>query len=87
MANTTPNKETVRRICLLHGATICRLLINTDDDHVEVLTDISTNKLANFQKEVESWSGMKFRVFNTTSDIKKIQKIKLSGEIIFPIKL
>ena len=84
--STTPNKEIVRRICHLHGATKCYLFIDTTDDFVEVLTNISTDKIPSCITELEQWAGMKFRVFNFNEDNNIASKIMLKGEAILPIK-
>ncbi len=88
MAITTPNKEAVRRICLLSGGNFCYLLVNTHNDYAYVLSDIKQEETANCQKELESWCGMKFRVFttqNSTSDDTTIKTILNSGEKLWPI--
>ena len=86
MVSTTPNKEIVRRICHLHGATKCHLFIETGDEFVEILTNISTDKIPSCITELEQWAGMKFRVFNFKENNNKISKILLKGEAILPIK-
>ncbi len=87
MAKTTPNKEAVRRICLLSGGSFCYLLVDTGDEYVDVLSDLKQEALDNCQKELESWCGMKFRVFttqkNTTEDF-IVRNIKSHGEKLWP---
>lgn len=87
MASTTPNKEIIRRICHLHGASRCHLLVDTGDDFAEVLTNISTDKIPSCITELEQWAGMKFRVFNFKEENNKTFKILSEGEAILPIKL
>lgn len=89
MANTTPNKETVRRICLLSGASICYLLVDTGDEYAEVVTDIELPDLENCINELKSWCGMNFRLYTTkqATDYKnKIARIRACGEKILPIQ-
>jgi hypothetical protein len=87
VASTTPNKEIVRRICHLHGATKCILLVDTGDVFVEIMTNISTDKIASCTTELEQWAGMKFRVYNFSEDNNMTSKIVSQGESILPIKL
>jgi len=85
MANTTPNKEIIRRISLLHGASFCYIYINTGDEYVEALANIKTGKMKNYKQELEMWSGMKFRVYNMNSKQEQVNKIETKGEKILPI--
>lgn len=87
MAFTTPNKEIVRRICHLHGATECYLFIETGDIYADVLTNIPNEKLSDCLFELESWTGMKFRLFNFNENKKEINKLLYKSEKILPIKL
>lgn len=87
MVSTTPNKEIVRRICHLHGATKCILLVDTGDVFVEILTNISTDKISSCTNELEQWAGMKFRVYNFSKNKNTISKVLSKGESILPIKL
>ena len=86
MASTTPNKEIIRRICHLHGATKCHLLVDTGDFYVEVLTNITTDKIASCIIELEQWAGIKFRVYNFDITNKTTSNILSKGEAILPIK-
>jgi len=87
VVSTTPNKEIVRRICHLHGATKCILLVDTGDVFVEILTNISTDKISSCTNELEQWAGMKFRVYNFSKNKNTISKVLSKGESILPIKL
>ncbi len=87
MASTTPNKEIVRRICHLQGATECYLFVDTGDEAVEVLTNIADGAIENCLNELESWAGMKFRVSNFSKNKKEISLIQSKSEQILPIKL
>ena len=87
VASTTPNKEIVRRICHLHGATECYLFVETNDEAVDVLTNIADDVIQNCHCELESWTGMKFRVSNFSKNKKEIDLIQSKSEQILPIKL
>jgi len=50
MAKTTPNKESIRRICLLSGASFCYLLVDTDNDYVDVLSDLKQEEMENLER-------------------------------------
>jgi len=86
MANTTPNKETIRRICILHGCSYCFINVDTRTEHTDVLTDIIDKKMIACLKELEDWCGMKFKLYNEQSPAEKIKQISTSGEKILPIK-
>ncbi len=85
MASTVPNKEIIRRVCHLAGATECYLLVETDDEAVEVLTNITDDAIISCLSELESWSGMKFRLFTYSNDKDIIEKLITNGEKILPI--
>ena len=63
MSYTTPNIETVRRICLLHKVKLCYLNIETGAEFVELLVDLDSSKMELFNHELESWCGMKFKLY------------------------
>ncbi len=48
MNSITPNKETIRRICILNGATCCYISYARGNNFIEILTDIKEEKLNNF---------------------------------------
>jgi len=87
VASTTPNKEIVRRICRLYGATECYLFVKTDDETIEVLTNIPDKAIEDCLSELESWAGMRFRVTNFSKQKKEIALIQLKSEQILPIIL
>ena len=87
MANTIPNKETIRRICILHGCSYCFIHVNTGAEHTDILTDIIDKKKLACLKELEAWCGMKFKLYNELSPDETIKQISTSGEKILPIKL
>jgi len=88
MAITTPNKETVRRVCLLSGATCCYILVDTGDEYVDVLADIKKEEIKHCVKSLHDWGGMKFRLYSlldiSPDEIKLTNKIKSVGEKIYP---
>jgi len=87
MASTTPNKEIVRRICLLSGASQCYLLVSPGDEYVDVLADIKTNEIKNCISELESWCGMKFRLYSLYDETEYLKELKKQAEKILPITL
>ena len=87
MANTTPNKETIRRICILHGGSYCFLRVDTGAEYVDVLSDIIDERKQACLEELEAWCGMKFKLYNEQSLDEKIKQISTSGEKILPIKM
>lgn len=42
MVSTAANKETIRRISILNGATYCYILVDSKETHVHVLIDVDT---------------------------------------------
>jgi len=68
MTSTVPNKEIVRRVCHLAGATECYLSVKTNDETIGVLTNITDDAITNCLMELESWTGIKFRLHNYSSD-------------------
>ena len=87
MTSTAPNKEIVRRICHLAGATECYLHVKKKDNIVEVLTNITDEATTNCLTELESWAGMKFKLYNYSNNKIIINRIITYGEKILPIKL
>ena len=88
MAFTTPNKESIKRICILSGASLCYLRVNTGDEYAEVLTDIKEKELQNCLQSLKDWCGMKFRLYSvldsSPENIIQINKIKIEGEKLYP---
>jgi hypothetical protein len=87
MSKTTPNKETIRRICLLQGGTECYILVDNDSDYIDVFTNIQDQNIPACLVELVEWCGMKFCLLNENSEIGSINKIRTKGEKILPIKL
>lgn len=84
MINTTPNKEIVRRITMLHGATFCYMLVSKGSSHVEIHANVVTNKISSCETELKEWSGMNFKVYNDYSEEK--MRLKNKGIKILPIE-
>jgi len=87
MAHTTPNKETIRRLCLLHKVEFCYLLSEKSSEYVDILITLEDQYLEIFEQELESWCGMRFKLFNKKSNKKDIMRIKNKGDKIYPLKL
>jgi len=87
VASTTPNKEVVRRICHLHGATKCYLFVETNDKFVEVLTNITSESVESCQNELKSWAGMKFRLFTFNESKNMTDAFIAKSDQILPIIL
>ena len=87
MSHTTPNKEIIRRLCLLFRLDYCYLLTDTQTEYVDIFVNISNEKKNEFLEELESWSGMKFRVFNVDSNKNDIYLIQTKGEKIYPVSI
>ncbi len=85
MANTTPNLETIRRICLLKNIEYCYILIDTGDEFVYLMVDLEDKKIELFTQELESWCGMKFKVFNDERDKEISIRISSKGKKIYPL--
>ena len=85
MSNTTPNKETIRRFCLLFRVSYCYLLTDTKTEYANLFLDISNKKKDELLHELESWCGMKFKLLNLTSNEDEITQVKTRGERIYPL--
>jgi hypothetical protein len=85
MASTTPNKETIRRLCLLHKVSYCYILVDTGTAFVELLSDIKDSNKLLFKGELESWCGMSFQTYNLHSNCNNISRLKKEGEKIYPL--
>ncbi len=85
MANTTPYLETVRRVCLLNNVGVCYLLSDSNSEFVYLYFDLGTQQIRSFCLELESWCGMKFKIFNDDSNTETIKLIKTKGERIYPL--
>ncbi|MEE9326915.1 MAG: hypothetical protein V3U71_06420 [Cocleimonas sp.] len=87
MQNTIPNKETIRRICILNGATNCYLLASTEYTYTMVLMDIAEEKTNAVKIELKSWCGMEIRVFTYERETEGKKEILAKGEKILPINI
>ncbi len=79
MDSITPNKEIIRRICILNGGLTCYISHAKGEDFIEVLTDVNEDKLALFATELKEWSGVNYKIYNLnktaeTSLLKRINK-------------
>ncbi len=84
---TIPNKESVRRISVLHHASYCYLLVIPDDPQVYIHANIDEKYLDDYRQELADWCGMKFQVQNESGDKEIIKNIKQNGEKILPIRI
>jgi len=84
---TTPNKEIVRRICILHGATYCYMLVIPEKDVVRILVDSDFKDISGIVDELRAWCGIRFEVINYNTDELKSNDLKKRGEKILPISL
>ncbi len=71
MTLITPNREIIRRICILNGGSICYISYSTENNFIEVLTDIKTSNLSNFEKELKEWTGINYKVYSTKNSTKE----------------
>ena len=86
MASTVPNKEIVRRVCRLFGATDCYLRIQNNSDTIKILTNITDDNLLVCETELESWAGMVFKVSNFNINTTELNEFISCSEKILPIK-
>lgn len=89
MAKTIPNKESVRRLCLLSGGSFCYILFTAEDDGIAVLSDIQADKIAHCEEELQNWCGMKFRVYSTlleSTSAALINDFQNQGEKLWPVE-
>ncbi len=64
MNSITPNKEIIRRICILNGGTTCYIGHKKGEQYLEVLSDIKEENLERFAKELSEWSGVSYKVYS-----------------------
>jgi len=85
MDSITPNKEIIRRICILNGGTNCYISHTTGDNFIEVLADIEQDRLIHFATELKEWSGVNYKTYsiNNTPEEQNFQHI---NEQILPIR-
>jgi hypothetical protein len=60
----TPNKEIIRRICILNGGTCCYISHTRGHAYIEVLVDIEDKKLNQFSQQLTEWTGIDYKVYN-----------------------
>lgn len=85
MNRTIPNKESVRRVCLLSGASECYISVSTEDEYIDVLANVERKEMKHCLQELENWCGMKFRLHTLYEDTPASFQIKSQGEKILPI--
>jgi tRNA G10 N-methylase Trm11 len=76
MDTITPNKEIIRRICILNGGTYCYISHTKGDNFIEILADIKEEKLTSFSKELSEWSGINYKVYSIHSQAYKKNKLE-----------
>jgi hypothetical protein len=72
MDSITPNKEIIRRICILNGGTCCYISHTKGDSFIEVLADIKHEMLDNFSQELSEWTGINYKVYTMIGRNKEI---------------
>jgi hypothetical protein len=85
MDSITPNKEVIRRICILNGGTCCYISHIKGDAFIEILTDITEERLNNFSKELSEWSGINYKVFSLKTPSDNKNEISHINNKILPI--
>ena len=85
MDSITPNKEIIRRICILNGGTCCYISHTKGDAFLEILTDIKEEKLNNFSKELSDWSGIRYKVYSVKSETDSKTQLSHINDKILPI--
>ena len=87
MPTTTPNKESVRRVTKLNGATFCYILVEPHETNILMCTDIPKSKHVAVIQELKDWCGMPFEIYaaDNNDDIK--HRIIKDGEKILPIEM
>ena len=85
MNSIRPNKEIIRRICLLNGGTTCYISHTKGDDFIEVAADIEKNQLINFAIELKEWSGMNYKTYHIDNSTTKEDLLQHINEKILPI--
>lgn len=82
----TPNKEIIRRICLIHGGTHCFIAPSDSEQCIDILANIETDKLDVFTKELHEWTGMNYRVYSTLNKNLSADIDKRITQQILPIQ-
>ena len=87
MHTITPNKEVIRRICLLNGATTCYIAKTKGKQSIEVLVDIKEVNLTHFSKELSEWSGIMYQVYSLNTYKNNDHTVRHIKEKILPIEI
>ena len=85
MNSIRPNKEIIRRICILNGGTTCYISHTKGDDFVEVLADIEKNQLVSFATELKEWSGINYKTYRIADSTPTERCLQHINEKILPI--
>ena len=85
--STTPNKEIVRRICVMNDASFCYLLVEYSSATIKLYANIPDNLILKANEELLSWCGMPFKIYNDNSETLLINNIMNKGEKILPIAM
>lgn len=86
MATTIPNLEAVRRICYQMNVSFCYLINNKNYEFVELYTDVKEEESSKFTRELQSWCGMKFKVYTEAQSPERINFYKNKGKKIYPLE-
>ena len=68
MKSITPNREIIRRICILNGGSTCYISYSTENNFIEILADIKISNLSHFEKELKEWTGINYKVYSTENN-------------------
>lgn len=85
MESITPNKEIIRRICILNGGACCYILHTKGDSFIEVLTDIEYEILNRFSQELSEWTGINYKVYTIKKKERRNTILKHINNKILPI--
>ncbi|HIO91384.1 MAG TPA: hypothetical protein EYG68_00885 [Leucothrix mucor] len=83
----TPNKEIIRRICILNGGTTCCISRSNNNEFIELLVDIKEDQLKKFTYELTEWTGANYKAYNTSSNAFKAGALSHIKETILPINI
>ena len=87
MNSITPNKEIIRRICLLNGGTTCYIAHRKGKQYIEVLSDIKEENLEQFSKELSEWSGVNYKVHSMENKNSEGKLLNHINNKILPIQI
>ena len=87
MKPSPPNKEIVRRICILFQIKQCWMTNPSQYEASKLLVSLDNKKIDLFKKELKDWSGINFDVYSVNSKSTFADDIKLNGIILLPLEL